>query len=251
MLGIVYSSTLRDFLRPGRIVVWTLVALVVGLLTRMVVSVSHMQPDVAHGVAVSNVVFRFVALAAAIFSPMVVSQEVEQKTIVYWLTRAVPRPVMLVGRTLAAMTATAFVTVVVSVCVSLGATGRLGGMFFPDLMISLAGAIAYCSLFVMISLIVNKALVWCLLFAFGWETFVPGMPGMAGISFYTHLTNLMRDPKEAPNLDSLSSAMQSIWSFEASPQASWSVLLVSGVVLLGLASWWFSLKEFAPREDTD
>ena len=35
MLGVVYTSTLRDFLRPGRMVVWAMVSLVIGLLCRV------------------------------------------------------------------------------------------------------------------------------------------------------------------------------------------------------------------------
>ncbi|MBX3110910.1 MAG: hypothetical protein KF857_02785 [Fimbriimonadaceae bacterium] len=252
MLGVVYTSTLKDFLRPGRLVVWGLVSVVVGLLCRVWTGMSGGMPaDVAYGVATSNVVFRLVALAAAIFAPMVVSQEVEQKTIIYWLTRAVPRPVTLVGRSLAAVTASGVVTVMVSVCVAFGVRGGLGGTFLPDLAIALVGAAAYCSLFVMFSLLVNRALVWCLLFAFGWETFVPNMPGMAALSFHTHMSRLLPDPKEAPDLDPIAQAVQTVTAVDVKPAVAWAVLAVSAVGLLALASWWFSVKEFAPREDTE
>jgi hypothetical protein len=103
----------------------------------------------------------------------------------------------------------------------------------------------------MFSLLVNKALVWCLLFAFGWETFVPNMPGMAWLSFHTHMTQLLPDTKEAPDLDTLAGAMQSVAPVEVSPGLAWSVLVGAAVAFTLFASWWFSLKEFAPREDTE
>ncbi|MBS1707088.1 MAG: hypothetical protein JSS65_00020 [Armatimonadetes bacterium] len=252
MLSVVYSGTVKDFLRPGRVVAWTAAAVVIGVLARVWVNM-HGVEDVAmaYGEIVKELVFRFVALAAAIFAPMVVSQEVEQKTIVYLLTRAVPRPVMLLGRLLAAFTATSLVAVLVNVCAGVGVMGPsvlAHRSFLPDMGLAILGAASYCSLFVMLSLLVNKALVWCLLFAFGWETFVPAMAGMAGISIRTHLANLQPDPKR---VDEVQNAVQKMLSTEIAPAVSWTALLGSAFVLAGLAAWWFSLKEFAPREDSD
>ncbi len=255
MLGVVFTSSLRDFLRPSRVVIWVVVSVVVGLISRVWIRMGSVGDlDVAFGQIVTDVVFRFVALAAALFVPMVLSQEVAQKTIIYWLTRAVPRPVMLVGRTLAAFAATSFVGVVVAVCVGVGVLGPgfLGhSTFLPDLFLTVVGAAAYCAIFVMISLLVNKALVWCLLFAFGWETFVPNMPGMAALAVHTHLANLQADTKPSPATDEFSDAVQRLVAVDVAPAVSWAVLIGTALVVMALACWWFSRKEFAPREDAE
>ena len=111
MLGYVFTSSLKDFLRPGRLAVWVVLALVIGLMGRLWISLGAPgNPQETYGQLSSVIVYRFMALVAAIFSTMVVSQEVEGKTIVYMLTRTVPRSTMLLGRTLACVAAVTLIS---------------------------------------------------------------------------------------------------------------------------------------------
>src|SRR5579871_4001132 len=119
-----YTSSLREFLRFKRIFVWLLIG-VAGL------GLSAVWPKLSHGATraetfdnVSSIlVFHALALASAIFTTAVVSQEVEQKTIVYLLTRPVARWKLLLFRYLASATVVAILAMIGETLVSLGVYG--------------------------------------------------------------------------------------------------------------------------------
>ena len=255
MLGYVFTASLKDFLRPGRVIVWCLIALVIGIMGRVWVSLGSQAPMETYGHLASVIVYRFLALVAAIFSTMVVSQEVDQKTIVYMLTRTVPRGQMLLGRTLACMAAVTLISWVGSVFGGLGVMGfqmfSAPGWWFDFLILGL-GAAAYSTFFVMVSLMLQKAMVFSLLFAFGWETFVPNMPGdLYYVSFYTYLNSMSKHPKNVgamPVLDALSGQLTGNL---VSPVVAGAVLAITAVALMAAGMWWFTRFEFVPREDGD
>lgn len=262
MLGYVFTSTLKDFLRPGRLVVWVIVALMIGVMGRVWVSLgsstgAEVRPAAeTYGYLASVIVYRFLALVAAIVTTGVLSQEVDQKTIVYQLTRVVPRGQLLLGRTLACVVAVTLVSWIGAVC---GGFGVMGAGFFAakgwwvDLGILALGAAAYSAFFVGVSLVLQRAMVFSLLFAFGWETFVPNMPGgdLSFVSIYTYLNAMSQHPRTVgamPVLDALSG------KFAENPVQAGVAVAILGIFSAGLmvwGMWWFGRNEYVAREDGD
>ena len=81
----VLTSTLKDMLRPGRIVPWVLLALVLAGVSWLWLSMSRDPVGLQeYGMLVRLIVYRIVALAAAMFTVVVISQEIEQKTIPFF-----------------------------------------------------------------------------------------------------------------------------------------------------------------------
>ena len=63
MIGTVYKSALRDFIRPGRIVVWVMISLIIGLIAMVWMRLSSKQPPlVVYGQVIEVFVFRVLAL---------------------------------------------------------------------------------------------------------------------------------------------------------------------------------------------
>jgi ABC-2 type transport system permease protein len=191
-------------------------------------------------------------LASAIFSTAVVSQEVEQKTIVYLLTRPVPRWKLLIMRTLASMLVVFAVSSIMAIGIALatlGPSGLTAGSLWRDIMSLGIGSMAYGSLFVLVSLFWNRAMIICLLFAFGWETSIPNMPGsMYYLSVASYLTNISEHSSAAGK------GFMSVLAGQASPETvstpvAWAVLVAITVGCAVLGAQWFSTHEYLPRED--
>jgi ABC-2 type transport system permease protein len=257
-IGYLYSSMLSEFLRFRRIGVWLIVCFA---LAGMALLFVYVNPTVKgadlYPMLSGMLVFRFLPLVAAIFSMAVLAQEVEQKTIVYMLTRPIPRPQMLLMRTLAAATVVAILTFIAATLVSIGVFGPAGlssGYLWRDLKAIIVGAGAYCSLFVFVSLLMNRAMVVCLLFAFAWETSVPNMPGnMYYLSITSYLTAIAERPSggelEASRV--LGFFAGALGQNTLTPTFAWVVMggLIVGCLAIGMT--WFSRFEYLPREDAE
>ncbi len=256
MFTIVFSSALRDFVRPGRLLTWVVVALAVGLVGRLW---SNFQPGQAvetYGQVSEILVYRVLALVTAIFCMQVVSAELEQKTIVYLLTRSVSRPVLLAGRACAAFLVSFGATLLCWLAAGIGTLGARAlqtPSFWADFGVILLGVLAYGSFFIVLSLILNRAMIYCLLFAFGWETFVPNMPGdLYYISIYPYLKALAAHPKplalERNMFDVLSGQATEM---AVSRSAALPVLIGIVAVCALLGTLVFSRHEYVPREDME
>lgn len=256
MIGVAFMGALRDFVRPSRIVTWCLVALAVGLVAKLWGNLQPGQDVAVYGQVMEVLVFRVLALAAAIFGMQVLAAEVEQKTVVYLLTRSIDRPSLLAGRSFASFVATLGAGWAAWLGAGLGVLGPRAfqtGAFWWDAVVILVGVIAYGSLFILLSLILNKAMIYCLLFAFGWETFVPNMPGdLFYVSIYPYLKSIANHPViEKSKKDFMDVMGGEVTSQSVAPWISWFVL--GGLVVfcwwMGVA--WFSRSEYTPREDVE
>jgi ABC-2 type transport system permease protein len=199
-------------------------------------------------------VFRIVALASAIFTTAIISQEVEQRTIVYLLTRPVPRWKLLLIRYLASVLVVGVLGVIGALLTSWGAFGSLGGndLLGKDVMALLVGAFAYGALFLFISLIFNRAMLVCLLFAFGWETSVPNMPGsMNSLSILTYMQAIAEHPASQDQSKLLGIASGALGDNTIPPDRAWGILVGIIIVMLALSAWWFTHFEYVPREDAE
>lgn len=254
MNSAIFLTHLQDTLRPGRLIPWIIAAL--GMCGIALIWKS-LQPDEALLTVYAQfsqiLLYRIVILAAVVFSMGVIAQEIEQKTIVYLLTRSQPRWALLLGRSLASIVSVAAVGIL---CVLTSAFAILGFKAFMtpevlmDCVVAFMTAGVYGSLFVFLSLIVNRAMIWSLLFAFGWETFAQNLPGMRPVSVMTYLNAIgLHEAKRANGLLTFFSgdmvvADTPVW-------LAWTVLFGLWVILAAGGMMIFSLFEYSPREDAE
>lgn len=256
MTSFLITSTLKDFLRLRRLAIWIVIIVALFGLAKAFLFVNPGASAQDTYVQLSGLmVYRVLALAAAIFSAAVVSQEIEQKTIVYMVTRPIPRPTLLLCRYIATVIVVFLVGFLSAISVS-AATHGVGALsneiLWRDLPALFVGAAAYSALFVWFSLLMNRSMLVNLLFAFGWETFIPNIPGDAyRLSIYTYLKAIA----QRPTTGEVTSPLGFI-SGEAGPDlvsrtTGYATLVVLTVLFVTLAAWWFRNFEYLPREDAE
>ena len=101
----IFKSAFRDTLRPKRFALALVISLIPAALALMFrfFNADQFDPYDAYNNAASSMVFGFIlVILAVVYGTGVISQEVEQKTIVYLLTRPVPRWRILLMKYLAA-----------------------------------------------------------------------------------------------------------------------------------------------------
>ncbi len=251
MTSAIFGHALKEASRLRRVAPW----LVMGVLCFLLAwkwgdFVPNAGGSDSYVAVVAMAAVRVLALGSAILTTAVIGQEIEGRTIVYLLTRPVPRWLLLLVRFAASVLVVFLLAAAAFVLTSLGAYGGLGRnpYLLRDLGVVALGALAYGSLFLFVSLAVNRALIWCVLFAFGWETAVPTMPGdIYRASILSHLQAAMEHPKTAGGgVLALLGGSPSI-----TPTSGVTTLLLLSAVLLALSCWWFTKFEFVPREDAE
>lgn len=119
-----------------------------------------------------------------------------------------------------------------------------------DLLILPIGALAYGAVFLLLATLVNRPLIYGLLFAFGWETWVPSLPNdFQRVSIMAYLRVL--SPHQMPD-SGAEGANNSLAVFNPatiSQPFAWAVLI--GLISLSLiaALVAFSTREYTPRDD--
>ncbi|MDX2065316.1 MAG: ABC transporter permease subunit [Fimbriimonadaceae bacterium] len=250
MATFLFTHALRDYLRPKRVVTWVALAIALFAVGKVfMLSSTDTTPAEAYQLLSGLIVFRLLALMSAIFATAIVSQEVEQKTIVYLLTRPIPRWQMLLSRWLAAAVAVGGIAVIAVLANALSTLGGFSPAVARDLLAIVTGAFAYTALFLLVSLLLNRAMVVCLIFAFGWESAVPSMQGeLYLLTINSHL-NVIAE-RAAGDAQGVMSALAG--TAKKIPLATWQAwLALAGIVtvctMFNLS--WFSKNEYVPRED--
>ncbi len=259
MLGYIYRQQLGQLLNAKRILLTLFGALAIGGLCLVYLNARGNAAPVEHTyVRLSEaIIIRIAALVCAIYTMNVVSAEIQQKTIVYLVTVPVKRSVMFLGRVLAAGTASAlasilFVLITGLVAFKSQAFGAAAPMLLRDSAAIGLGAFAYCGIYAVFSLLLNHALLYSLLFAFGWETLVPNMPGdLYKGSILRHIISAAQHPEipRAPN--GVTGTIQRAFdtTFYINPTTSIIVLLAIPIVTFAFGAFWFERNEYVPRED--
>ncbi len=250
----ILGQAFREYLRTRRLWPWLalgFVCLGVGA------SWHYLNPSAdrpqAYSTVSSMLVFHLLALASAIFTTAIVSQEVEQKTIVYLLTRPVPRWKLLLLRYAASVTVVALIAIFAALLTSLGTFhGLVSNSFLPrDVLALFIGALSYGALFLFVSLLFNRSLVICALFAFGWESVIPDMPGeMYKLSIFSYLQAIAQHPAPTDN-QALSLLTGASSGSTLTPSTAYLCMGILVVGLLALSAWWFTHFEYVPREDSE
>lgn len=252
-----FSSAFKEFTRTKRLLPWVVVLALVGGIAMSWRSLSaHATQSEVYADVVSILVFRIVALMSAIFTTAIISQEVELKTISYLLTRPIPRPKLLLARFAASVVVVFGLGVFGLVAASIGVMGSAGlsnPILYRDIMAVGVGSIAYGGLFLLVSLLINRAMIVCLLFAFGWETAVPNMPGEI---YYTSVFSYMQAIAQHPSTNSaggnfLNLLAGSLGVNSLTPSSAYMVMGILSTGCILLAAWWFSNFEYVPREDAE
>lgn len=253
MLLPVFKKSVKESFRFWRIAPWILLAVASWGAAIFVRTVSSSDSKVTqYAIATAFISLHIVALAAAVFSASILSAEVEQKTIVYLLTRPIARWVLLLGRWLGTTCAVIVVGWLSVAAAGLGVYGPsfVGQAAFQRDLIGVAlGAAAYTSVFMLSSMFVNRAMLLNLLLAFGWELSVPALPGSAyRLSIFTYMFNIHLGPtREGASRfpDFLSGLVQ------GDPMSLWycaGILLAVCAVAVGISLVWFSVFEYLPKE---
>ncbi len=250
----IFQQAIKEYTRFRRLLPWLALALAcfgLAAVWNRLDSTATVQDGYAN---VSFILaYRIIALASAIFATAIVGQEVEQRTIVYLLTRPVERWKLLLFRYVAAVIVVAFLGFV---GVSLTSLGSYHGLFsnpllMNDLKAIFIGSMAYCALFLLISLMFNRAMIICLLFAFGWESSMSNMPGdLYRVSILSYLQTIAHHPSNegARMLDFASGTLSTNSMSETS---AWLTLAILVVATVALSLWRFSTSEFIPKEDSE
>lgn len=247
MEATIFSTALRDFGRLKRLPIWILLGAAVFIITRVFFMLPHESVDSIYVNISGVIIFRLLALVSAILATAIVSAEVDQKTIVYLLTRPIPRWKLILFRTLAAIVVSAVTGLFFGACASFAAYGpnlAANPYFLRDVKGLIIGAAAYTSLFVFITLLMQKSMVALIFYAFIFELIASRIPGdLKKFSIGAHLEAIAERPSigmgggagEIPNTLSASSSLPAM------------IGLI--VCSLACAAWWFSTFEYIPRED--
>lgn len=253
------KNALRDLVRPKRVaavLVLGLLPAVVAGLWRVFAGAGGFQPEAVFNTLAGVLVFGFIlVIMAVIFGTGVISQEVEQKTITYLLTRPVPRwRIALVKFAAAALaiTVTLWLAAAALALVSFGPSGLSLQRLGRDLLILPLGSLAYGSLFLLVATLFHRPLLWGLAYAFGWETWVALLPGhFQKFSLMAYLRVLAPHPQPEGESTTLSGLFTVLNPTTISPTFAWRVLAAVTIVALVLALLLFSTREYVPKEDTD
>lgn len=216
-------------------------------------------PEVAYHAMAGALIFGFsLVILAVIFGTGVVAQEVEQRTILYLLTRPMIRVRILAARFLGALLGIVLTTWAATLLLGLATFGPdlfQHAVVRRDLAILPVGALAYGSLFLLLGAAINRSLIGGLFFAFGWESWVPILPGnFQKISIMTWLRTLAPHDElegEGGLPSGLQNMLEALSGGDLTAQQAWWVLGGVIVVCLLAAGITFSLREYAPRDDAE
>ena len=247
-----FRKALRDLLQARKLVPvlgLVLLPLAVALIWRSLVPVGKFVPAQVYDQLARSLVFGFIlVLLACVFGTSVVSQEMEQQTIVYLLTRPVPRWRILLTKFLAALLATILAVGLASLLLALGTRGLHHWGRLPlgrDLLFLALGSLAYGGLFLLLGTLLQRPLLFGLLYVFGIESWLPNLPGsFKMLSLMAHLWVLAphgRATAPAPGNPFLVTAA-------LTPALAWGVVVGVIVISVTAALVAFSTREYVPQE---
>jgi ABC-2 type transport system permease protein len=252
----IYRNTLRDLLRPKKLVAVAILILL-PLLVLLVLHIRHhhnmTERDFYDNLS-TFLVYNFVlVILSVIFGTGVITQEVEQKTIVYLLTRPVPRWRILLMKYAATVTMTTVTTWLASLCLALATVGTKGLTHcgLPrDMGMLVVGALAYGALFLLVATLVERPLMFGLLYAFGWESWVPSLPGnFKYLSLMAYLRVLAPHGAQDDTTQTVNPLLAAVSNEVISGRVATLALTAAIVCALGAALAIFSVREYVPREE--
>lgn len=255
---VLFTSALRDILRPKRAAQGIIVAVLPALLAltiRVTAGTEGFDPRVVYNTLAAGLVFGFIlTILSVIFGTGIVSQEMEQKTIVYLLTRPVHRVRILLTKLAAAVlvvSVLAWLAAVLLAVATFGPGGLQSARVPRDMMVLALGALAYTSLSLLLATLVNRPMLYGLYFAFGWESWVPTFPGnFQKVSVMTYLRVLAPHPAPSGVGHDVTELLRALTPSQTiTVHTALTVLPIVIISAVALALVVFGLREYAPRDD--
>ena len=193
---------------------------------------------------------RFVVpVLGAFYGTSLMSDEVEDRTLTYLITRPVPRGAIIIGKYLAYLVCTELVVLPSLMAAYLLITpvggGSIGATFpllLTDLGILALGLAVYGAVFALIGALVPHPLVAGLLLVFGWEQVALLVPGYLRRFTVAHYLQALV-PHAMPQDDTVA-AIQALFTAPPSAASSLLSLAVIGVVALWLAARTVERREY-------
>ncbi len=184
-----------------------------------------------------------------------IGEQIEEGTIVYTWTRPVRRWTIYLGRLLAAQgVAGGLLSLSLVLCFLVMVAGRPGviswdflKLYLQTFVIIILGTLTYTALFAAMGTFFKKPVLPALLFAFGWEKLVAGIPArVQELSLQFHLQNLVSRPQSVPeDLPGMLAAILNT-AMHREPVPTWQsalvlVLVAAAATVLGV--WLLRNKE--------
>lgn len=253
MIWPVFKKMLREQFRMKSFLPWVFAALFVVVVSRVWFTIQTNSTSLeVYSLMESILVFKLTVLACIIASLSIVSAEVDQKTIVYLLTRPIVRRDLLLGKYAAVAMFVFIVGVLMTIaagCACLGGGYFSNAIFLRDLLSLALLSLSYNGLFLLVSLIFNRSMIYTLIFAFGWESAVPNLPGNVS---YSSLSTYVQAVAQHPGSDA-QDVIQKLAGIISKTSISATVgiiaLLAIAAVTVAVSVAIFTYAEFVPRED--
>ncbi len=184
-----------------------------------------------------------------------IGEQVEEGTIVYLWTRPVRRRAIYLGRLLAAqLVSSLLLSGALVLCFLVMISNGLSivdwdflKLYMTTFFIISLGTFSYSAVFAAMGTFFRKPVLPAILFAFGWEGMVSGIPArVQELSLRFHLQNIVEIPNKVPdNIEGvLGALLKTAFEREAVPKVQ-SVAILLGVMLLfvALGVWLLRIKE--------
>jgi ABC-2 type transport system permease protein len=233
MNGPIFWLTIHQLLGARRTLLLAVAALLpVGL--ALVFRISNSDDLPAHWAAdtllAGLVVGTMLPLAALIFSTAALGSEIEDGTLVYLLAKPLPRSAILLPKLLAAALLTAgfvLVTTIVSGAIAAGGDTDGVAVIIGFSVATLTGAVVYCCLFLLLSVLTTRAFIAGLIYVFLWEGLVTRLfTGTRIFSVRQYTLGVA---------DGVASVSDSIFKAELSPVTAAVMMVAVGVAATYLA----------------
>jgi len=203
----------------------------------------------------SNIIMVFylqflILILSLFFGTSVCSEELEGKTLTYLTTRPIPKSAIILGKyaayTLLAVIMTAAGVILSFLILNLDSLRdvSLYGVLLRDLSVLTLGLVSYTAFFTLIGTFFKRAIIFGLVFSFGWENVIQYFPGSTQrLAIVHYLKSLLPTSSSPVKLTAL--------LFRLEPTPPWTAVLVLFVitaVFLVLACLFFSQKEYIFEE---
>jgi ABC-type transport system involved in multi-copper enzyme maturation permease subunit len=125
----------------------------------------------------------YIIILALFYGTSIAAEEVENRTLVYLITRPVPKPAIVLGKFAAytalmgGMTALGLAASFFILNAARVGDPALWAAFFRYLGVLVLGILAYTAFFAFLGTVLKRAIILGLVFGFGWETAIQYFPG--------------------------------------------------------------------------
>jgi ABC-2 type transport system permease protein len=208
----------------------------------------------AYGLAMPLAVYSFtLIILSVVFAAGIISSEMVGKTISYLLTRPIPRYKILLAKWLGATLVVAIATMISATLTAFVTHGAdfAQSSIASDLWLIPVGAVAYCSIFTLMSALSTKPWLFAVAFGFLWEAFVPFLPGdLKSLSVMAQLRALGSESSFASVPSGMAEMLSMLNQNELSASSAWNTLAILVFFSLIASCVVFTVGEFVPKDES-